>query len=124
MLTTPYQLWKIALKVKNLLTIVGPAWRQICHNTKLKVWQIPCDVATRWNAMYNLLAFSVSYCITINKLTDCTLFKLKGLSDKEWALVEELINVLKVSLTLFQIAKRRTYAYACQLFKQAMLFFL
>jgi hypothetical protein len=105
MLTTPYQLHKIALKVKNSSTIVGPVWRQICCNTKLKVQQIPCNVATRWNAMYNLLAFSVSYCIAIDKLTNCTLFKLKGPSDKEWALVEELINVLKVSLMLFWIAK-------------------
>jgi hypothetical protein len=73
--------------------------------------------------MYDLLAFSVSYCIAIDELTDHTSFKLKGLSDEEWALVEELINVLKVSLTLFRIAKRRTHANAHQLFKQATLFF-
>ena len=66
---TCLQLRKISFKVIHSTTIVLPSWRRLLEELKMKERIIPCDVATRWNSTYDMLAFAFEYRKAIDALT-------------------------------------------------------
>jgi len=64
---------------------------------------MPRDVATRWNSTYDMLEFTNEYCAALNIMTaDCDMNLRKfELGKKEWAMANELCEVLQVRLFLF-----------------------
>jgi hypothetical protein len=59
---------------------------------------MPRDVSTRWNSTYDMLKFTYSYRVAINRLTDNRSLNLGHcvISELEWGLVRQLRDVLKV----------------------------
>jgi len=58
------------------------------------------DIATRWNSTYDMLEYALTHWPAIDQVTqqhDLGLRKFE-LSDEEWVVVQQLHNVLKVSL--------------------------
>ena len=63
---------------------------------------MPRDVATRWNSTLDLLEYALKHCKAIDIVTqrrELGLWDLE-LTDEEWAIVEQLQRVLKVSKVL------------------------
>jgi hypothetical protein len=59
---------------------------------------MPRDVSTRWNSTYDMVEFAVEYRAALNTMTadrDMNLRKFE-LSKKEWGMVTELCEVLRV----------------------------
>jgi hypothetical protein len=101
-----FQIRKLAYAIKNSTTIILPRWNAIieeCAQTstskkKLTVRKMPRDVSIRWNSTYDMLKFACTYREAINKITDDRAMKLRDyeLKDREWKIVEELRDSLKV----------------------------
>lgn len=64
----------------------------------LKVTNILHDVLTWWNSIYDMLKYALTHHAAVDNVTqDCALGLQKfKLDDKEWDLLEELHDVLKV----------------------------
>jgi len=61
---------------------------------------MPRDMATRWNSTYDMLEFANEYHAALNIMTtdhNMNLCKFE-LSKKEWAMANELCEVLRVHL--------------------------
>jgi hypothetical protein len=59
---------------------------------------MPRDVSTRWNSTYDMVEFAIEYRAALNTMTadrDMNLRKFE-LSKKEWGMVTELSEVLRV----------------------------
>jgi hypothetical protein len=59
---------------------------------------MPQDVSTHWNSTYDMAEFAIEYCTALDIMTadrDMNLRKFE-LSKKDWSLVTELCEVLKV----------------------------
>ena len=94
------QLHKLAFKIFHSTTIVLPAWREICCDLELEPCLIPHDVSTRWNSCYDMVDVGIDYWEAVDGITqhrDLGLRTFK-LSNHEWEVLEELRNVLKVSI--------------------------
>ena len=65
---------------------------------------MPRDIATRWNSTFDLLEYALKHRKAVDLLTQRRELGLRKfeLSDNEWAIVEQLRSVLKVSNTLIQ----------------------
>ena len=63
---------------------------------------MPRDIATRWNLMLNLLEYALKHRKVINIVTQQHELGWQDLelTDEEWAIVEQLQRVLKVSKVL------------------------
>ena len=57
------------------------------------------DVAMHWNSMFDMLDFALEYQARIDVITDKNKLGVNQyiLGDKEWKLLKQLCNVLKVS---------------------------
>jgi len=66
---------------------------------KLPVRIMPRDVSTRWNSTFDMLDFALSHRTAIDAMTDKRKLGLEEceLDEREWTLVRQLRNVLKVS---------------------------
>ncbi|KAM5539814.1 hypothetical protein V8D89_006627 [Ganoderma adspersum] len=90
---------KFSFKIINLSTKLLPTWHTITADLKLPNYLLPRDVRTHWNLTYNMILESIVFCLVINKMTDeekehsLGAFRLKK---KEWKLLEQLCEVLKV----------------------------
>ncbi len=64
----------------------------------LKVTRIPRDVATRWNATYNMLKYCIEHRAPIDKLTGERENDLRSceMNEDEWKIATQLRDVLKV----------------------------
>jgi hypothetical protein len=106
---TLLKLRKAAYAIKNSSTLILPEWFVILermakdaveqNKTPLSCRMMPRDVAIRWNSTYKMLSFAYTYRQAYNELTDNQGMKLRKYEvlDKEWEIVNQLANVLKVS---------------------------
>ena len=73
----------------------------------MSIRTLPQDVATCWNSMFDMLDFVLEYWAGIDVITDKNKLGVNQytLGDKEWELLKQLCNVLKVSTycTAFQL---------------------
>jgi hypothetical protein len=79
-------------------TKILPAWYKILAELKMKKKNIPRDVSTRWNSTFDMLQFVIEYKRAVERLTQERELGLRELElmDEEWAIAEQLCNVLKV----------------------------
>ena len=92
------QLRGASLAIKNSSTIVLPKWYKVLETLSLKPCMMPRDVSTHWNSMYNMVEFAIEYYDALNiMMADCDMNLHKfELSKKEWGMVTELCEVLRV----------------------------
>ena len=78
---------------------------------------------TRWNSTYDMIRVAIAYREAIDDVTGNKLIKLRKheLEDEHWAILKDLVHVLKVSLS--DITVSTLCRCHCQLFKDATLFF-
>lgn len=98
MILTFEQLRGLSLAIKNSSTIVLPKWYDVLETLSLKPRMMPRDVSTRWNSTYDMVEFAIEYCAALDVMTadrDMNLRKFE-LSKREWGMVTELCEVLKV----------------------------
>jgi hypothetical protein len=59
---------------------------------------IPCDVVTRWNSTYDMMAFVLNYRDAIDQLTGDRALKLRAyeLDNEDWGIIEDLVAILEV----------------------------
>ena len=97
------QLRKLAFKLINSTTILGPAWKQCLADLKIKYRQMPRDVSNRWNSTFDMLDFALEYQKGVDQMTSNKTNNLRRLEmdSDEWELANELRNVLEVSSTAY-----------------------
>ena len=85
--------------LKNLTTILLPAWHKTLPTYGLPSRMMPQDVATWWNSTFDMLDFAVQYRVAIDAMTAVQEFDLRKyeLVPAEWDIAKELRDVLKVS---------------------------
>ncbi|KAJ7142448.1 hypothetical protein C8R44DRAFT_590417, partial [Mycena epipterygia] len=100
---------RLAFAIINSTTIGLPAWLRKCDENGMRRRLIPRDVRTRWNSLYDMLVFVLTYKKVINDFTgDRNLgYCAYDLTDLQWGLVGDMVHVLK----------------ALQVFKDATLYF-
>jgi hypothetical protein len=92
------QLRGVSLAIKNSSTIVLPQWYEVLKTLALKPRMMPRDVSTRWNSTYDMVEFAIEYRAALDIMTadrDMNLRQFE-LSKKEWSMVTELCEVLRV----------------------------
>ncbi|RDX42156.1 hypothetical protein OH76DRAFT_1298982, partial [Lentinus brumalis] len=52
---------KVAFKIINSVTILLPAWREICLDLNLNEKLIPRDVKTHWNSTFDMALVTIQY---------------------------------------------------------------
>ena len=59
---------------------------------------MPRDVSTRWNSMLDMLMYALAHCKVVKHMTQDLVLGLRKfkLNDKEWDLLQQLHDVLKV----------------------------
>ena len=64
---------------------------------------MPCNVTTYWNSTYEMLPVAYAYHIAYNEITSNCETKMCAyeLSNKEWKIVKDLSDVLKVCNIFF-----------------------
>jgi hypothetical protein len=97
---SPYtsQLHKTAFAIKNSSTIILPHWYEILEELELGARMMPQDVSTQWNSTFDMLRFTIDYCLAINAIIAEYSMKLRDyeLGKEKWKLAKELCEVLKV----------------------------
>ena len=101
-LKVPIQLHKLAYKIVNSSTVALPAWKEALKELRMTVTLMPRDVATRWNSTLDLLEYALEHHKAIMLVTQRRELGLRDLelTDEEWAIIEQLQIVLKVSKLL------------------------
>jgi hypothetical protein len=97
------KLHKLAFDLKNLTTILLPAWYAMLASLNLPPRMMPRDVATCWNSMFDMLEFALEHRQEIDSMTavrDLDLCKHE-LVPEEWEIAASLQDVLKVRHSLF-----------------------
>lgn len=104
-LTCNWQVRQLSFAIIHSTTIALPAWRRICDEVGLKQRLIPRDVVTRWNSTYDMLLMSLLYRAAVDKITADKTLKLRKyeLDNDDWLIVEDLVNVLEVSDSRFNV---------------------
>ncbi|KAH9912531.1 uncharacterized protein BXZ73DRAFT_55579 [Epithele typhae] len=93
---------RLAVKIRKSTTKLLPAWKKHLIDRGFAVLMIPRDVRTRWNSTFDMLKMVLRLKIAIRSFTvddgdhgiDLGEF---ALSRAEWTIVEQLVDVLKVS---------------------------
>jgi hypothetical protein len=101
------QLRKLAYKIVNSSTKNLPAWKEILGDLHMSVALMPRDVSTRWNSTLILLDYALKHRKAVDLITqrrDLGLRKYE-LMDNEWAIIEQLRDVLEVSEKNAQVAR-------------------
>ena len=94
-----HKIRKLSFKIVNSSTKLLPAWRAVVAEHQLPDHLLPRDVRTRWNSTYDMLNKALVFRKPIDKITDedegygLNRYHLKK---REWRLVEQLCDVLKV----------------------------
>jgi hypothetical protein len=93
---------QLSFAIIHSTTFMLPAWCTVCADVELKAHLIPCDVVTRWNSTYDMLAFALKYrpaidTITADKALKLRKYELDHLDDKDWNIVRDLVCVFEVS---------------------------
>ncbi len=105
----PSQIRKIAFKIVHSTTKLLPAWRDICAELGLPERLVPRDVRTRWNSTYDMAVVSIKYRKAIDRV--CALrdggLRAYELSSREWEVLGQLRDVLKVSERVTHVAPSR-----------------
>ncbi|KAF8421126.1 hypothetical protein L210DRAFT_3344234, partial [Boletus edulis BED1] len=89
---------KLMYKLIHSTTKLLPAWRKILQVMELTVTNMPRDVSTRWNSTLEMLAYGLKHCKAVNSVTQDHALGLRKfeLDNKEWDLLEQLHDVLKI----------------------------
>ncbi|PIL28879.1 hypothetical protein GSI_08925 [Ganoderma sinense ZZ0214-1] len=109
------KLRKFSFKIVNSSTKLLPAWRTVTADLKLPNRLLPRDVRTRWNSTYDMLVESLIFRPAIDKMSDpeeeygLGAYRLKK---KEWTLLEQLADVLKVFKHATEFFSRETPSLA------------
>ncbi|KIM54870.1 hypothetical protein SCLCIDRAFT_30762 [Scleroderma citrinum Foug A] len=61
---------KLAFKIIHSTTIILPVWDAVCVDQDLKPRRMPRDVSTRWNSVFDMTDFAVSYHQVLEAMTD------------------------------------------------------
>jgi len=93
------QLQGIAFMLKNLTTILLPAWEKMLSTHGLPTHMMPHDISTCWNSTFNMLEFAIQYHVAIDVMTAVCGFDLRKyeLVPDKWKIAIELQDVLRVS---------------------------
>ena len=86
---------------------------------------MPRDVSTRWNSTYDMLQFATDYRAALDIMTadrDMNLRKYE-LSEKEWGMATELVEVLQVGFTYFFLCFFLIYSLFIRSSSTALFFF-
>jgi hypothetical protein len=88
--------------MKNSSTIILPQWLKMLKDLGLSVRMMPRDVSTRWNSTFDMLNFALNYRLAIDSITSTRELNLRKyeLQDDEWAIAENLRDILKVRSSL------------------------
>ncbi|KAG2136523.1 ribonuclease H-like domain-containing protein, partial [Suillus bovinus] len=89
---------KLTYKTIHLTTIILPTWHGILKDLLEPQTLMPCDVATRWNLMFDMLDYALEHCEAIDTITqrrDLGLRKYE-LEDNEWEILQQLRDILKI----------------------------
>ena len=78
--------------LKNLTTILLPAWYSILSSHNLPPYMMPWDVSMWWNSTFDMLEFTIQYRIAIDAMTAVWEFNLHKyeLAPTEWNTTVEL----------------------------------
>lgn len=84
--------------MKNSPTILLPQWFLTLEDLALSERIMPRDVTTRWNSTFDMLDFAVEYRKALQITTSDLDLNVRQyeLSREEWAIAQQLRNVLKV----------------------------
>ena len=65
---------------------------------ELEVTNMPCNVSTRWNSTLDMLVYALAHRKAVKHITQDLALGLRKfeLNDKEWDLLQQLHNILKV----------------------------
>jgi hypothetical protein len=79
-----------------------PAWKRLLAELKIAEKLLPRDVSTRWNSTYNMLNAAFKLKPAVQRFTEVAQNGLRDfkLKPKEWEVLEQLYDVLKVSWQL------------------------
>jgi hypothetical protein len=62
----------------------------------LAIQMILCNMAIRWNLIYNMLVFALECCNVINKILKDKEMRKYELEEEKWGLVQQLCDILEV----------------------------
>jgi hypothetical protein len=85
--------------MKNSPTIILLKWFSTLDKLKVGHCMMPWDVSTQWNSTYNMLIFALKYQEALDVITGDRDTKLcqYEMDNEEWAISQQLCEVLKVS---------------------------
>ncbi len=92
------QIRQLTNKINHSSTILRPAWFKLLKELKLPERILPRDVQTRWMSTFEMTVASVEYREAVDTMCSNRQLGLRQyeLSNREWAIIEQLVDVLKV----------------------------
>ncbi len=113
------QVRSISFKIINSTTKLLPAWKVLCAKHSLAENLLPRDVGTRWNSTYDMLALTLKYRKVVKDICGDMKMGLRTLelTAREWTIVKQLMQVLKVRVLPELCLKGRTLTltFTCRL---------
>ncbi len=95
---SPCQICQLANKINHSSTILRPAWFELLKELQLPKCILPRDVQTRWMSTFEMALATVEYREAVDRMCSDRQRGLRQyeLSNREWAIIEHLVDVLKV----------------------------
>jgi hypothetical protein len=93
------QICKLSFKIINSSTILLLSWKRLLLELEMAEKLLPRDVTTRWNSTYNMLDATLKLKPAVKTFTEQAENGVHDyeLGKAEWAILEQLQDVLKVS---------------------------